>query len=114
MAITRAALSLVGAVALGGCFGDPPPDPATAPLEVVLEGCALNRPEVTPGTHDVTVINHDKYQPGQLVVSGRDGREVLTLAVGENKQLVTIDQSYTFTCSVGGGRSTSTLASKTR
>ena len=111
VATTRAALTLVGAVALGGCFGDPPPDPATAPLEVVLEGCLLNRSEVAPGAHDVVVINHDKHQPGQLVVSGEDGREVLTLAVDVHEQLVTTDQTYTFTCSVGGEARTSRLES---
>ncbi|MEO5833371.1 MAG: hypothetical protein ABIR83_08365 [Nakamurella sp.] len=114
MDTTRAAMFLAVAVALAGCFGDPPPDPATAGLEVVIEGCVLNRPEVAPGTHDVVVINHDKHQPGRLVVSDQVGAEVLVVAVGERAQLVTTDQTYTFTCSAGGDQNASTLESKGR
>lgn len=114
-ATTWAALAFVAAVVLGGCFGDPPPDPATAPLEVVVEGCVLNRPEVAPGAHAVAVVNHDKLQPGQLVVSGEDGEQVLRVSIGSAEQLlVTTAQTYTFSCSVGGSQSTSTLVSKAR
>lgn len=50
-------------LALAGCFGDPPPDPRTAPLEVVVgsltrpdQPCILNRDEVRSGAHEVSVI----------------------------------------------------------
>lgn len=107
-----AVLALVGVGALGSCFGDPPSDPATAPLEVVIEGCVPNRSQVAPGTHEVAVINHGEYQSGKLVVAGEDGAQVLTVDVGEAEQLVTTDQRYTFTCDVGSDQSTSTLDSK--
>lgn len=42
-------------------LGDPPPDPATAPLEVVANDsdaavCALNRDDLAAGRHEVMVI----------------------------------------------------------
>ena len=53
-------LTLLG---ISGCLlGDPPPDPAEAPIEVVVgsrtveEECLLNRESVAAGTHEVTVI----------------------------------------------------------
>jgi hypothetical protein len=53
-------IAAVGCLGLIGCFGDPPPDPATAPLEVVANDnagkCALNREEVAAGRHEVVVI----------------------------------------------------------
>jgi hypothetical protein len=49
---------------LTGCFGDSPPDPGSAPLEVVVgssmkpeEPCLLNRPEVAAGQHEVSLLN---------------------------------------------------------
>lgn len=111
---TRIGVILVafGAVALTGCFGDPAPNPAEAPLEVVVEGCVLNRANVAPGMHEVSVLNHAEKQPGELVVSGEDGTEVLRLSVGGTAQLLTTDQAYTFRCSVGVDQSSSTLESK--
>ena len=108
------ALALMGTVGLGGCFGDPAPDPAEAPLEVVVEGCVLNRPDVAPGTHEVSVINYGEYRSAELVISGEDGSELLSLAVGTTGQLVTTTQTYTFTCTVGSKATTSTLESKPR
>lgn len=81
---------------------------------MVLEGCVLNRSEVAPGTHEVVVVNFDKYQPGSLSISDKDGTGVLTVAVGHSDQLVTTAQMYTFTCSVGSNKSTSTLHSISR
>lgn len=56
-------LVVLAALGLSGCLlGDPPPDPAEAPLEVVVgsrtveEDCLLNRASVAAGTHEVTVI----------------------------------------------------------
>lgn len=40
---------------VAGC-GDPPPHPSVAPIEVVLDGCQLNRPSVAAGTHDVSMV----------------------------------------------------------
>jgi len=82
----------LGGVLLSGCFGDPPPDPATAPLEVVLDGCLLNRDEVAAGPHDVSVVGD-----GELVVEDESGAEVLT----GGGTLVTSEGTYTFICTVG-------------
>lgn len=95
-----------GALAgLGACMGDPAPDPATAPLEVVLDGCVLNRDEVAAGTHDVAVVGG-----GSLVVTDEGGSQVLSLT-GGHKQLVTSAQTYSFTCTVDGVEATATLRS---
>lgn len=59
-------------VLLTACLGDPPPEPATAPLEVVMDTCGLNRDQVAPGTHDVSIVG-----AGQLVVTDEAGTEVL-------------------------------------
>ncbi|MCK0113199.1 hypothetical protein MWU75_13710 [Ornithinimicrobium sp. F0845] len=93
------------AALLAGCFGDPPPDPATAPLEVVLEGCLLNRAEVGAGPHDVALVGD-----GRLVVEDERGAEVLALP-GGSATLVTSAGSYTVTCTVGSDESTSVLTS---
>jgi len=87
---------------LSGCFGDPPPDPATAPLEVVLDGCLLNRDEVAAGPHDVAVVGD-----GDLVVQDASGAEVLA----GGGTLVTREGTYTFVCTIGSGESTATLRS---
>lgn len=86
-------------------FGDPPPDPSEAPLEVVLERCELNRDEVGPGTHNVAVVG-----PGTLVVTDESGAAVLTVSSG-NADLVTTKQSYTFTCTAAGRTTTARLRS---
>ncbi|MGI8531029.1 MAG: hypothetical protein ACR2KO_16325 [Geodermatophilaceae bacterium] len=56
-------LVLASAGVLTSCFGDPPPDPSVAPLEVVhgsrqqpTEPCLLNRYEVGAGTHELVLI----------------------------------------------------------
>lgn len=56
--------ALAGVVLLTGCLGDPPPDPETQPLEIIVGNpdpdygpCLLNVDEVGAGTHDVTPIN---------------------------------------------------------
>lgn len=91
--------------ALTACLGDPPPDPASAPLEVVLDGCGLNRDEVAVGSHDVALVGE-----GELVVTDARGQEVLSLP-GGSPTLVTTVQTYTFTCSVGDEDTTTTLES---
>ena len=45
-------------LAVGACFGDPPPDAEDLPLEIVVhpDECLINYPQVGPGNHEVTVI----------------------------------------------------------
>lgn len=103
--VTRIAVVLFAAASVAGCLGDPPPDPATAPLEVVLDGCQLNRDEVAPGTHEVALVGE-----GRLVVEDESGSEVLRLEGGAGS-LVTTAQTYALTCTVDGSASTATLRS---
>lgn len=86
-------------------MGDPPPDPETAPLEVVIDGCELNRDEVAEGSHDVALVGD-----GALTVTDARDQEVLSLP-GGSRTLVTTVQTYTFTCSVDDTQTTSTLKS---
>src|SRR5687767_10587456 len=74
---------------LAGCFGDAPPDPETAPLEVVVgsseapdQPCLLNREEVAAGEHEVTVF----AEGGQATVVIRDaaGRPALEARVRQD------------------------------
>lgn len=62
---------------VAGCLGDPPPDPATALLEVVLDGCVLNRHEVAPGPHEVALVGS-----GRLLVTDESGEQVAALPGG--------------------------------
>ena len=45
-------------LAVGACFGDPPPAAEDLPLEIVVhpDECLINYPQVGPGIHEVTVI----------------------------------------------------------
>jgi hypothetical protein len=43
------------AAVLVGC-GDPPPDRSSAPVEIILPGCSLNRPSIAPGSHEFSVV----------------------------------------------------------
>lgn len=87
----------VALLVLTGCLGDPPPDPETAPLEVVLDECVLNRSEVTNGEHQVTAIGS-----GERRVRNASGEEVLSLRGGGGGRLTTTSQTYTFTCTFEG------------
>ena len=106
---TQLVSAAVCSVFLSGCFGDPPPDPATAPLEVVMDSCQLNRAQVAPGTHEVTIIG-----AGQLLVTDESGGEVLSAdSDGQMAaRLVTGEQKYAFTCTVDGRRGEATLISE--
>jgi hypothetical protein len=85
----RPVLTAAGLLMLAGCFGDAPPDPASAPLEVVVrssqlpdEPCLLNREEVAAGEHDLTVIDEGSG-PSSVVVRDPTGAVVFdTAAVG--------------------------------
>lgn len=101
----RALLSTAIVIAATGCLGDPPPDPNSAPLEVVLDTCTLNRPEVGAGIHNVAVVGS-----GKLVITDEAGNEVLSLTAG-NADLTTTTQTYTLTCTTGSSRATATLES---
>lgn len=96
---------------LGGCFGDAPPDPATAPLEVVLDQCQLNRPQVAPGRHRVDAIRYEGDGPGRVVVTDENGEVILGVASGGASELTTTEQTYTFTCTVSGETNTAILES---
>jgi hypothetical protein len=80
----RAAVCAVAALAvltgLAGCAGDPEPDPSTAPLELVLEECTLNRPSVAAGPHTVAVVGK-----GRATVTDPQGAVVLTAPGGEEQ-----------------------------
>ncbi len=99
-------LGLCGA--LLGC-GDPPPDPATAPIEVVLDSCTLNRDTVGNGAHSVAVLGS-----GSLVVTDPAGKVVLRAqgSTVDQPSLTTASGRYTFTCSPpGASTSPATLES---
>ena len=74
---------------LTGCFGDSPPDPGSAPLEVVVgssmkpeEPCLLNRPEVAAGQHQVSLLNVSGG-PASVVVRDAAGAVVFESDAGE-------------------------------
>ena len=100
-------VTLISALVLSACLGDPPPDPATAPLEVVLEGCRLNRDEVGAGRHEVSVIGE-----GRLSVQDAAGSEVLSVDGGGMASLTTTEQTYTFRCQRGDEESSTQLMSR--
>lgn len=95
---------LVAATALAltaGCLGDPPPAPETAPLEVVLEGCTLNRPSVQAGGHDVAVVGS-----GRVTFTDPAGSVVLT-APGDEATPAQIELdagTYGVVCEPAGGQ----------
>ena len=96
---------------LGGCFGDAPPDPATALLEVVLDQCKLNRPQVAPGSHRIDAIRYEGEGPGRVVVTDENGEVMLDVASGGAGYLTTTEQTYTFTCTVPAETKTAFLES---
>lgn len=59
----RLVVTFAGIGLLSGCMGDPPPDPETQPLEIIVGNpdlkhgsCLLNVDEVGAGTHEVTPL----------------------------------------------------------
>lgn len=94
----RTALGALGAtIALSGCIGDPPPDADVAPLEVVIEGCVLNRDKVAPGIHDVSVIG-----TGEVTFRDASGASSLVVEGGGTASLRTTDQTYSVVCQGSG------------
>lgn len=66
---------LTACLVASGCFGDPPPDPDVAPIEVVAGSkqradapCLSNRDEVGAGTHELVAIT----EAGPVTVRIRD------------------------------------------
>jgi hypothetical protein len=102
---TRLRLLLVAPVAavaaLSGCVGDPEPDPSTAPLEVVLDGCQLNRESVAAGGHTLAVVGR-----GRATVTDPGGAVVLTAHGGEETPagIELASGTYAVTCEPEGGR----------
>ena len=95
-------VALVAAVAaLGGCVGDPEPDPSIAPLEVVLDGCQLNRESVAAGGHTLAVVGR-----GRATVTDPRGAVVLTAPGGEEAPagIELAGGTYAVTCEPEGGR----------
>ncbi len=75
MAKLRVGVVLNAWLVVLGCFGDPPPDPDVAPIEVVAGSkqradapCLSNRDEVGAGTHELVVIT----EAGPVTVQIRD------------------------------------------
>lgn len=98
-------LALASALAVTGCLGDPPPDPATAPIEIVVDDCAINRSEVGSGRHSVTVIGE-----GQVEIADASDEVVLTVVSQDDGlgHLETSTQTYTVTCTSSSGGESST------
>ena len=101
---TRTVVFAVAALAvltgLAGCAGDPDPDPATAPLELVLEQCTLNRPSVAAGPHTMAVVGK-----GRATVTDPQGAVVLTAPGGEEQpaEVQLAAGTYGVTCEPEGG-----------
>jgi len=102
-----AAVSLL----LAGCIflGDPPPDPAVAPIEVVakVDACLLNRESVAAGTHPTIAIIEQGSGRVRLL---QDDRLVHELPSGSSPVPVTLASGdYLVECVVDGRRSTAAL-----
>ena len=86
---------------LAGCAGDPEPDPSSAPLELVLDQCTLNRPSVAAGPHTMAVVGK-----GRATVTDPHGAVVLT-APGDEEEPAEVQLAagtYGLTCEPEGGR----------
>lgn len=100
----RAALATAAAVAalgvLGGCMGDPPPDPSAAPLELVLQSCTLNREAVAAGGRTMAVVGK-----GRATLTDPQGSVVLTAPGGEESpaEVQLTAGTYGVTCEPEGG-----------
>lgn len=90
---------LPAALGLTAC-GDPPPPANVAPIEIVLDGCALNRESVAAGTHEIAVVGS-----GEATVTGPGGAPTFRIAGGmsEPQSFEMSAGSWTVTCTVASG-----------
>ena len=99
---------------LTGCpfMGDPPPDPAVAPIEVVakVDACLLNRDSVAAGTHDTIVIVEQGTARVRLLQDDRLVQELPIVPEPITPTPVQLPEGeYTVECVVDGRRSTAAL-----
>ncbi|SES33988.1 hypothetical protein SAMN05216199_2959 [Pedococcus cremeus] len=96
-----AALTLAALAGLAGCSGAAEPKPSSTGLEVVLEGCRINRSSVPAGAHSVRVLGS-----GRATVTDPQGAVVLTAPGGEEEpaDLSLSRGTYDVTCEPEGGR----------
>jgi len=96
-----AALALAALGGLVACSGDPEPRPSSNGLEVVLDGCRINRASVPAGAHTVRVVGS-----GRATVTDPQGAVVLTAPGGEEEpaDLSLSRGTYDVTCEPEGGR----------
>ena len=103
----RRAVGLLALVTVPAC-SDPPPDPSTAPIEVVAnsrakpdEACLLNRESLGAGTHELVVIAESA--PALVRVQDREGVALLEVEVGQGatkSSTVELEAGvYTVSCS---------------
>lgn len=95
--------------------GDPPPDPSTAPLEVVANGpddgrCLLNREDVAAGTHEVSVITEGsdatvalRDETGQTVFLSEDPQVPPADEKPEPAGVELVEGQYTVICQYPDG-----------
>lgn len=107
------AAGLAALASLSGCFGDPPPAPEVAPIEVVVGSrgtpsgpCLLNRDEVAAGVHDVTVIA--ERGPARVVLTDETGDVVLDVgaapgSVGQVASVRLDEGHHVVRCRIEGG-----------
>ena len=101
----RVLLMVVPALMVAGCLGDPPPPASSAPLEIIIEGCELNRSTVAAGTHEVSAVG-----AGLVEIVDASGQVVLSVVsedIGQG-QLETTAQTYTIRCTPSSGVESST------
>ncbi|WP_139186294.1 hypothetical protein [Arthrobacter subterraneus] len=123
MSARRPALILFGGVLgvillvllLLSSMGDPPPDPSTAPLEVVANSpddgrCLLNREDVAAGVHEVAVITESsgatvvlRDEAGQTVFQSEDPQVPPADEEPEATGVELVEGQYTALCQYPDG-----------
>lgn len=96
-------------------MGDPPPDPSTAPLEVVANSpddgrCLLNREDVAAGMHEVSVITERsdatvalRDETGQTVFQSEDPQVPPADEEPEPAGVELVEGQYTVICQYPDG-----------
>ena len=112
-------LTFAVVLATAGACTDPPPDPSTAPIEVVANSlakpassCALNRDSVGAGTHELVVIAESA--PAKVRLQNAQGEPILEVDVqpgASESSTVELDEgAYTVSCSDVSGSPVSSVA----